>query len=107
MSKKQTDKQACPKLTLSTDSLRNAFNWHLRYSLAKDRYTATDRDRYVALASTVRDYMVERWILTQQRHHRNDVKRVYYLSLEFLMGRLLANNVINMRMEQHCSEALS
>ena len=107
MKKTNSGKKADDRVALSTESLREDFNWHLRYSLAKDRFSATDRDRYVALATAVRDRIIERWILTQQRHHRNDVKRVYYLSLEFLMGRLLASNVVNMQMERHCSEALA
>ena len=107
MKKTNRGKKADDRVALSTESLREDFNWHLRYSLAKDRFSATDRDRYVALATAVRDRVIESWILTQQRHHRNDVKRVYYLSLEFLMGRLLASNVINMQMERHCSEALA
>jgi starch phosphorylase len=107
MNKKSNDTQPDSRIAMSTDGLREDFNWHLRYSLAKDQFSATDRDRYVALATSVRDRLVERWILTQETHHRNDVKRVYYLSLEFLMGRLLGNNVINMQMEPFCNEAMA
>ena len=67
-------------------ALRTNFERHLRCTLAKDRYSATDRDRYYALALAVRDQLVERWIATQQAHHKRNVKRVYYLSLEFLIG---------------------
>src|SRR6185437_19588 len=73
--------------------LRADFERHLRYTLARDRYTATDRDRYYALARAVRDRLIERWMATQQTHHKQNVKRVYYLSLEFLIGRLLGTNV--------------
>lgn len=90
-----------------SESLRQAFEKHLRYTLAKDRYTATDRDRYYALARAVRDLLVERWMATQQTHHKKNVKRVYYLSLEFLIGRLLGNNVINLQIEEVCRDALS
>src|SRR6185369_3329531 len=68
--------------------LRN-FEHYLLRTLAKNRHTATDRDRYHALALAVRDRLVERWVATQQTHHLKNVKRVYYLSLEFLIGRLL------------------
>jgi starch phosphorylase len=91
---------------LSADALRSEFEHQLRYTLVKDRYTATDGDRYCALALAVRDQLIERWIETQQTHHHMKVKRVYYLSMEFLMGRLLGANVINLRLEETCREAL-
>ncbi len=87
--------------------LRKHFERHLRRSLAKDRYSATDHDRYYALALTVRDRLIDRWIATQQVHHLHNVKRVYYLSLEFLIGRLLGNNVINLQIEDACRKAMS
>ena len=94
-----------PSLAMTVEGLRQDFEHHLRYTLAKDRYTATDRDRYYALALAVRDRLIERWIATQQTHHKQNVKRIYYLSLEFLIGRLLGNNVINLQMEDTCREA--
>jgi len=87
--------------------LRAAFQHHLRRTLAKDRYTATARDRYYAFALAVRDRLIERWLASQQAHHNHDVKRVYYLSLEFLIGRLLEHNVLNLQMEQACREAVA
>jgi starch phosphorylase len=59
------------------------------------------------LALAVRDRVIDQWIATQQTHHRKNVKRVYYLSLEFLMGRLLGNNVINLELEGAVREALA
>ena len=92
---------------VSAESLRQDFERHLRRTLAKDRYTATDRDRYFALALAVRDRLIERWIATQQTHHKKNVKRIYYLSLEFLIGRLLGNNVINLKLEDSCRDAMA
>ena len=95
------------RVAMTTASVRHDFEHHLRYTLAKDRDSATDRDRYYALALAVRDRVIERWMATQQTHHGEKVKRVYYLSLEFLIGRLLGNNVINLNMEDSCREALA
>jgi starch phosphorylase len=92
--------------SLLVSQLRRDFERHLRLTLAKDRYSATDHDRYYALALTVRDRLIDRWIATQQTHHSQNVKRVYYLSLEFLMGRLLGNNVINLGLEDAYRDAL-
>ena len=91
---------------VTPDLLRDEFERHLRLTLARDRYSATDHDYYVALALAVRDRLIDRWIATQQTHHRENVKRIYYLSLEFLMGRLLGNNVINLKLEDECRQAM-
>ncbi len=91
---------------LNSESLKRDFAAHLRYSLSKDRFTATRRDQYFALALAVRDRVVERWIKTQQTHHESDAKRIYYLSLEYLMGRALHNNIINLGFEEVVRDAL-
>jgi starch phosphorylase len=74
----------------------NDFANHIEYSRSKDQYTATLKDLYFSLALTARDRLVEQWIKTQQLYHEKDVKRVYYLSAEYLMGRALVNNLINL-----------
>ncbi len=81
---------------LDTASMMVSFANHLEYSLSKDQYTATTRDLYQALALTVRDRLVERWIHTQQTYYKLDVKMIYYLSAEYLLGRALVNNLINL-----------
>jgi starch phosphorylase len=58
------------------------------------------RERYEAVAHSVRDQLAERWILTEQTYARVDPKRVYYLSMEFLIGRSLANNLMNLRLRE-------
>ncbi|MCF7943039.1 MAG: glycogen/starch/alpha-glucan phosphorylase [Spirochaetia bacterium] len=88
------------------DSITWDFAEHLKYTLGCDRFSASDRDRYAALALTVRDRLIHQWIETQQSHHDNQVKRAYYLSLEFLMGRAMTNNIINMKLEAPFREAL-
>jgi len=109
----ETDiKPASPSATVdqvesAAHELLADFEHHLLRTLAKDRYTATPRDRYQAIALAVRDRLVERWIATQQAHHKRNVKRIYYLSLEFLIGRLLGSNVINLQLEDACRHALA
>src|SRR5574340_1488853 len=78
------------------ETLKRAFADHLQYSQGKDEHTATALDRYFAVAYAVRDRMMRRWIQTQQAYYRADAKRVYYLSLEFLMGKALENNLLNL-----------
>src|SRR4051812_30438791 len=87
-------------------ALLHSFTNHLLYSLAKDQYSATTLDRYMSLALTARDRLIERWISTQQRYYRKDAKRVYYLSAEFLMGRALSNNLINLGLHDVAREAM-
>ncbi len=87
-------------------SMQIALANHLEYSLSKDQYTATVRDLYLALALTVRDRLVERWIRTQQMYYNRDVKMIYYLSAEYLMGRALTNNLINLGNYQETVHAL-
>ena len=87
-------------------SIQKSFALHLKYSLAKDQFTATERDLYDSLAMSVRDRLIERWIETQQAYYAADAKRVYYLSLEFLMGRALSNNLINLGLDKELGKAL-
>jgi starch phosphorylase len=82
--------------TLDEPGIVDAFAHRMMYSVAKDHYTATDFNVYQALAYAVRDRLVERWFRTQSAYYQSDTKRVYYLSLEFLLGRLLVQNVINL-----------
>uniref|UniRef100_A0AAR2JDU6 Alpha-1,4 glucan phosphorylase n=1 Tax=Pygocentrus nattereri TaxID=42514 RepID=A0AAR2JDU6_PYGNA len=86
--------------------LKTNFNRHLHFTLVKDRNVATRRDYYFALANTVRDHLVGRWIRTQQHYYEKDPKRVYYLSLEFYMGRTLQNTMVNLALENACDEAV-
>jgi starch phosphorylase len=102
----KVNKKKDRRVEMSVEGLKEDFAWHLRYSLAKGDIRATERDQYTAFANAVRDRIVERWINTQEKYHHQNTKRVYYLSLEFLMGRLLGNNVINLKADQLCRDAL-
>ncbi len=76
------------------------------YFLSKDQYSATMNDNFWATAIAVRDRIVERWIQTQQQYHINNVRRVYYLSMEFLIGRLMGNFIYNLGIDKQVQEAL-
>ena len=80
---------------------------HLEYTLGKDKYTASRFDVYNALAYAVRDRLVERWLDTQQAYYNSDQKRVYYISMEFLMGRCLENSLINLGVLEEFREAMN
>ena len=81
---------------MAGDAVHQSLLHHLTYDLAKDMYSATARDKFHSIVLSVRDPLVRRWIKTQQRYYDVDAKRVYYLSLEFLLGRLLRNYVLNL-----------
>ncbi|XP_076355276.1 glycogen phosphorylase-like isoform X1 [Tachypleus tridentatus] len=87
-------------------NVKKTFNRHLHYTLVKDRNVATPRDYFFALAHTVRDHLVSRWIRTQQYYYEKDPKRVYYLSLEYYMGRTLSNTMLNIGIQGACDEAM-
>jgi len=69
---------------------------HLLFDSGVDIAAATARDRFEALARSVRDILSQRWLLTEKTYEQRNPKRLYYLSMEFLIGRSLANNVTNL-----------
>jgi glycogen phosphorylase len=87
-------------------TVKKTFNRHLHFTLVKDRNVATPRDYYFALAHTVRDHLVSRWIRTQQYYYEKDPKRVYYLSLEYYVGRSLTNTMVNLGIQSEVDESL-
>ena len=95
------------RVAMSVESLRHDFAWHLRYTQVRPLEIASQHDRYSAFAYCVRDRLIDQLIATRTTYYHKNVKYVYYLSLEFLIGRLLGNNVINMKMDTICQEALA
>jgi len=87
-------------------SLSNQFAENLEFRLVRDRITATGEDAYFALSLAIRDRLVRKWLRTQHEYNVKDVKRVYYLSMEYMMGRLLGNALINMDFYDECYEIL-
>lgn len=83
-----------------------SFLEHLEYSLGKDKYSATESDIFNSVAYSVRDRLIERWLDTQQKYYNEDMKRVYYLSMEFLLGKTLENSLINLGLHDQYKQAL-
>jgi starch phosphorylase len=81
---------------MSVETLKRAFADNLFYLQGKDESNATLHDYYQALAFTVRDRLLRRFIKTGRTYYEEDVKVVSYLSAEFLMGRHLENNLISL-----------
>ena len=88
------------------DIIKESFLKHLMLSLAKSPEHASNLDRYQALALSIRDLMVERWIATKDTYEVKQPRTVYYISLEFLMGRTLGNAMINLGVYDAAVEAL-
>jgi len=92
--------------SLTPAGLRGLFLKHLEYTLGKDNFSVTRHDIFLALAHAVRDLLVERWRDTQQAYYDRDAKRVYYLSMEFMIGRTLGNSLINLDLVDEWKEVL-
>ncbi|MBI5450362.1 MAG: glycogen/starch/alpha-glucan phosphorylase [Gammaproteobacteria bacterium] len=109
MSKQPGDKSQPFKphyLGLDSEALKKSLATRLEYTVGKDTYTATTRDWFNVASYVVRDRMIERWMETMRTYYRADAKRVYYLSMEFLIGRTLMNSVINMGIYDEVSQAV-
>jgi len=80
-------------------TLHGLYERHLLFDNGVDPAISNAREHYEAFARSVRDILSQRWVLTNRTYHRANPKRIYYLSMEFLMGRSLANNVTNLLLD--------
>jgi len=78
---------------------------HLLFDNIVDLKAAWPRERFEALARSVRDILSQRWVLTESTYERENPKRIYYLSMEYLIGRSLANNVTNLLLDPLARQA--
>ena len=92
---------------ISPEALRAAILSKLTYAVAKDVAHAQPHDWYIATALAIRDQVVDRWITTTRDVYARHQKRVYYLSLEFLIGRLLSEYLGNLQLQETCAAALA
>ncbi len=90
------------ELTGTADAL---YERHLLFDNVADPATAGPRERFEAFARSVRDILSQRWVLTEDTYERENPKRLYYLSMEFLIGRSLANNVMNLLLDPMAKQA--
>jgi starch phosphorylase len=89
------------------ESIRESYHRYLRYFLAKDDTTATKYDKYMALSYAVRSEMVDKWIETQLRYNKKNLRRVYFLSMEYIFGRCLHQNIISLDIEENVAAMAS
>ena len=82
------------------ESIKQSYNRYLRYFLAKGDTTATKYDKYMALSYAVRSEMVDKWIQTQQWYYDQNLRRVYFLSMEYIFGRSLRQNIMSLDIEK-------
>ncbi len=90
------------------DAIRRSVQHHLEYSLCElQRHVDTSWEPYVATALAVRDRLIESWVRTHDAYYDQDAKRVYYMSMEFLMGRTLGNALINLDIQAPATQAVA
>ena len=94
------------KLSKEAQRLLADFDRTYRLSLAIAPSAWSPRYNYMAVAFAVRERIAERWVETIERYNTDNAREVYYLSLEFLIGRLLSNNAINLGIAGDCEDAL-
>src|SRR5580765_7079531 len=79
---------------------------HLVFDRVIDPHVATARERFEAVAHSIRDVLAQRWMLTKSTYNKTNPKRVYYLSMEFLLGRSLTNNITNLLLNPLVQQAV-
>ena len=95
------------ELTKHIPDLKETVCRHLKFSRGIELETVSDMDAYWAVSLATREYLIEKMLETEKRYVEADAKRIYYLSLEFLMGRSLGNNLINLGLFENMEKAIT
>ncbi|MFQ5636906.1 MAG: glycogen/starch/alpha-glucan phosphorylase [bacterium] len=106
-SKQKTTVRDGRERSLQSPDLQQSIKNHVKYSLGKNWPEATEKDIFRALSLTVREKLIDGMLATEARYQKKDAKRIYYLSMEFLMGRALGNNLFNLGLFDLCQDALA
>ncbi|HAP33461.1 MAG TPA: glycogen phosphorylase, partial [Lachnospiraceae bacterium] len=93
-------------MKLNKEEFKRSVEENLKALYRKTVDEATDQQKYQAVSYAVKDLIMDRWIATHKQYEKQDAKTVYYMSMEFLVGRALGNNIINLKAEKVIKEAL-
>ena len=91
---------------IDCENIKTGYQEHLKYSFALDPGVVGKYDNYYAMIYTIRDRLIEKWIDTKKAQKADTGKKLYYLSIEYLMGRVSANNVINLGFDKELIKAM-
>src|SRR4051794_26782485 len=89
----------CDPVQLTGATHKGLYDRHLIFDNVIDPAAATSRDRFEAFARSVRDILSQSWLLTEKTYEGQNPKQLYYLSMEFLLGRSLADNITNLLLD--------
>ena len=93
-------------LDIKKEELKESIEDYLKILFRKTVDEANQQQIFQAVSYAIKDIIVDQWIATHKEYEKQDAKTVYYLSMEFLMGRALGNNIINMRADKVVKEVL-
>ncbi len=100
------DRGAAEKGKFNKEEFKDAIIYNIKNAYRKNLEDATPQELFQAVSFAVKDFIMDRWIATQKEMDKEDAKTVYYLSMEFLMGRALGNNIINLCADKEVREVL-
>ena len=106
MKKVLADMLDSARLENTVEDIIKRFIHHLKFDRGKDRHSASAIDSYLSFATVIKEILLDNWLKTQTSEYALNRKRVYYLSLEFLIGRSLNNAILNLDVESQARKAL-